>query len=189
MDKREVKSIIESLLFIWGEPLSASDIADVLEFDVKEIDKLIKDMMDTFNYERRGLQIVQINKSYQLTTRSEHYEWISKLCTPKSDKKLSNATLETLSIIAYKQPITRMEIEALRGVKCDRSIRNLLHKNLVKEVGRLDRTGKPIIYGTTDDFLKYFGLTSLDQLPKLEKFNHSQDENEGQIELNIELDD
>jgi len=189
MDKREIKSVIESLLFVWGEPLSVSDIADVLELSRKEIDNVIKEMMGEFNYNRRGLQIIQIRDSYQLTTRSEHYDWISKLCTPKNDKKLSNATLETLSIIAYKQPITRMEVESPRGDKCDKSIRTLLQKELVKEVGRLERTGRPIVYGTTDDFLKYFGLTSLEQLPQLEDLHKVEDDDDGQLELNIEIDD
>lgn len=187
MNKREIKSIIESLLFIWGEPLSVTDIAEVLEIHENEIKIIIQDMIDDFNYNRRGLQIKQVRNSYQLTTRAEHYDWISKLCTPKNDKKLSNAALETMSIIAYKQPITRMEVEALRGVKCDRSINTLLQKELIKEVGRLEKTGRPILYGTTDSFLQYFGLTSLDQLPQLKDL--LDEDGEGQMELKIELDE
>lgn len=168
MDKREIKSIIESLLFIWGEPLSIKDITEILEIDKTKAVDIISDMMDEFNYDRRGIQIVQIRDSYQLSTRPEHFEWISKLCTPKADKGLSNAALETLSIIAYKQPITRMEVEAIRGVKCDKSINTLLQKDLIKEAGRLEKTGRPKLYETTDEFLKYFGLKTIDQLPKLQ---------------------
>ncbi|MTI48166.1 SMC-Scp complex subunit ScpB [Sporosalibacterium faouarense] len=184
MDKREIKSIIEGLLFIWGEPLLASDITEVLDIKENEVHLILKEMMNDFNYNRRGLQIKQTNNSYQLTTRAEHFDWISKLCTPRNDKKLSNAALETLSIIAYKQPITRMEVEALRGVKCDRSINTLVQKELVKEVGRLDKTGRPILYGTTDDFLQYFGLTSLEQLPQLEDFTKLDED--GQLELEFD---
>lgn len=169
MNKREIKAIIESLLYIWGEPLSLKDLSDVLELEKKDVKEMINEMISDFNYNRRGLQIVRINDSYQLTTRPEHYDMICKLCTPRTDKTLSNAALETLSIIAYKQPITRMEVEAIRGVKCIKSINSLLQRELVKEVGRLDKTGKPILYGTTETFLQHFGLTSLDQLPLLEE--------------------
>ncbi len=176
MDQREIKAIIESLLYVWGEPLSLSDIAEVLEMKKSKISDILTEMIADFNFYRRGLQIKQINNKYQLVTRPEHYEWISKLCTPKSNKKLSNAALETLSIIAYKQPITRMEIEAIRGVKCERSIYTLLQKDLIREVGRLDKPGKPILFGTTDEFLKYFGLISIEQLPELKKSTNSDDE-------------
>ncbi|MTI67810.1 MAG: SMC-Scp complex subunit ScpB [Firmicutes bacterium] len=171
MDQREIKSIIESLLFIWGEPLSIKDISKVIQRDKIETEQIIKDMKDDFDYNRRGLQIIQINDSFQLSTRPEHYEWIEKLCLPKNSKTLSNAALETLSIIAYKQPITRVEVESVRGVKCDKSITTLIEKNMVKEVGRLDKTGRPIIYGTTEYFLKYFGLENLEELPKIKELN------------------
>ncbi|WP_026894076.1 SMC-Scp complex subunit ScpB [Clostridiisalibacter paucivorans] len=170
MDNREIKSIIESLLFIWGEPLDINDIKEILKLQKRDIKKLIDEMIDEFNYNRRGVQIIQIEDKYQLATRSEHYEFIKKLCAPKSNKNLSNAALETLAIIAYKQPITRVDIEGIRGVKCDKSINTLMEKELVKEVGRLEKTGKPILYGTTDFFIKYFGLKSLDELPSIEKF-------------------
>ncbi|WP_425448680.1 SMC-Scp complex subunit ScpB [Dethiothermospora halolimnae] len=169
MDKREVKSVIEALLFVWGEPLEIKEISTVLDLDKKYLKEVLDEMINEFNYYRRGIQIIQIDNSYQLSTRSEHFDFISKLCTPKKDKQLSNAALETLSIIAYKQPITRIEVEEIRGVKCDKSISTLIEKNLVKEVGRLDKTGRPKLYGTTDNFLKHFGLTCLDQLPEIKE--------------------
>lgn len=177
MSKREIKAIIESLLYIWGEPLSLKDLSDVLELEKNDVKEMIKEMISDFNYNRRGLQIIRINDSYQLTTRPEHYDMISKLCTPRSDKSLSNAALETLSIIAYKQPITRMEVEAIRGVKCNKSISSLLQRELVKEVGRLEKTGKPKLYGTTETFLQHFGLTTLEQLPQLEELINRNSEN------------
>lgn len=171
MDKQEIKAIIESLLFIWGEPLSLNDICDVLEINKKEISNLMDEMINEYDYKNRGFKIIQINNRYQLSTHTEHFDWIIKLCSPKNNKGLSNAALETLSIIAYKQPITRADIEAIRGVKCDKSLNTLMEKNLIREVGRLEKTGKPILYGTTDYFLKYFGLKILDELPEIKEFN------------------
>lgn len=186
MDKREIKSIIESLLYIWGEPLSINDISEVLNLDKKQCLKITLEMIDEFNYNRRGIQILQINNCFQLSTRPEHYDYIKKLCTPKINKNLSNAALETLSIIAYKQPITRAEIEAIRGVKSDRSISTLVERDLIKEVGRLEKTGKPKLYGTTDDFLKYFGLKTIEELPIVESTDDTQLEFYTENKLKVE---
>ncbi len=166
-DIREIKSIIEGLLFAWGDPLDIKDIAAILDIKEKELEQILKEMIDDFNYNRRGLRIIKFNNSYQIGTRPEHYEWISKLNQNKNKKNLSNASLETLSIIAYKQPIIKSDIEMIRGVRCDRALETLMEKNLVKEVGRLERTGRPILYGTTDEFLRYFGLENLEDLPPL----------------------
>lgn len=165
MDIREIKSIIEALLFTWGDPLNIKDISKILNISERDISFVIKDMMDEFDYNRRGIQIIKIGSSYQLSTRTEHYEWIKGL-NPVIDKKnLSNAALETLSIIAYKQPVIKSDIEHIRGVKSDRVIDTLIQRSLVKELGRLEKIGRPIIYGTTDEFLRAFGLENLDGLP------------------------
>jgi len=167
VDKREIKSIIESLLFVWGDPLSLKDIANVLNIEEKELKTIINEMIDEFDYERRGVKISKIDNGYQLGTRNEHFKWIKKLCVPKENKSLSNAAIETLSIIAYSQPITKTEIESIRGVRCDKAVETLVNKKLIEERGRLDRTGRPIIYGTTSRFLQYFGLKDLKELPPL----------------------
>lgn len=172
MDDREIKAIIESLLFTWGDPLSISDIANILEMKNKEVRKLLDEMISEFEYNRRGIRIVRVKDKYQLSTRPEHYQWISKLTDRKENKGLSNAALETLAIIAYRQPITKSEIESIRGVRCDKAINTLINKNLIKEMGRLERTGRPIIYGTTDEFLRYFGLEDLKDLPGLDELNY-----------------
>lgn len=165
MDIRESKSIIEALLFTWGDPLNIKDISKILNISERDISFIIKDMMDELDYNRRGIQIIKVGNSYQLSTRVEHYEWIKKL-NPINDKKnLSTAALETLSIIAYKQPVIKSDIEHIRGVKSDRVIDTLIQRNLVKELGRLEKTGRPIIYGTTDEFLRAFGLENLNDLP------------------------
>lgn len=171
MDEREIKAIIESLLFIWGDPLSLNDIASILDLSDKEVNRLLDEMIDEFEYNRRGIKIIRIKDKYQLSTRPEHYQWISKLTEKKENKGLSNAALETLAIIAYRQPITKSEIETIRGVKCDKAIETLVNKNLIKEIGRLEKTGRPIIYGTTDEFLRYFGLEDLKDLPELDELN------------------
>lgn len=169
MDLKEKKALIEALLFTWGDPLHIKEIEKILEISQKEIRKLLDEMKEEFDYNRRGLQIIKIENSYQLGTRPEHYEYINKLNPPKRADSLSNAALETLSIIAYKQPVTKLEIEDIRGVKCDKSIQTLLDKEMIREAGRLEKTGKPIIYATTSEFLKAFGFQSLKDLPILEE--------------------
>jgi segregation and condensation protein B len=171
MDKREIKSIIEGLLFTWGDPLELKDLSSVLDLDIKELEVIMKELIDDFDYNRRGLRIIKFNSLYQIGTRPEHYEWIKKLNNKKNTKNLSNASLETLSIIAYKQPIIKSDIENIRGVRSDRAIDTLIDKNLVTELGRLERTGRPILYGTTEEFLKYFGLESISELPQIEEPN------------------
>lgn len=171
MDNREIKSIIEGLLFTWGDPLDIKDISGVLNIEIKVLEPIIKELIDDLDYNRRGLRIIRFNNSYQIGTRPEHFDWIKKLNNNKNTKNLSNAALETLSIIAYRQPIIKSDIEAIRGVRSDRAIETLVERKLVTEVGRLDKTGRPILYGTTEDFLKYFGLQSIEELPAIEEFN------------------
>lgn len=176
MDIREVKSIIEGLLFTWGEPLEIKEIAKVLDIKKDKLEDILKEMIDDFDYNRRGLRIIKIEDKYQLSTRPEHYEYIKKLSYSGVNRNLSNAAMETLSIIAYKQPITKVEIDHIRGVRSDRAINTLLERQMIEEVGRLDRPGKPIIYGTTDVFLRSFGLESLDELPELKNVEATPDE-------------
>ena len=176
MDEREIKAIIEALLFVWGDPLSIKDISKILDIKENQIEEILGKMQDDFNFNRRGIKITRINDKYQLSTRPEHYPWISKLSQQKGSKNLSTAALETLSIVAYKQPITKNEIEEIRGVRCDKAIETLLNRDLVEEKGRLEKTGRPIIYGTTNEFLRYFGLESLEELPELKEFKLSDEE-------------
>lgn len=169
MDIKEIKSIIESLLFIWGDPLEIKDIASILELSEKETENAMQELMDDLDYNMRGIKILKINNTYQFGTRPENYPWIKKLSTPKQNKNLSNASMETLSIIAYRQPIIKSDIEAIRGVKCDKAIETLADRGLIEEVGRLEKVGRPILYGTTDLFLRAFGLETIASLPILEE--------------------
>ncbi len=178
MNSDYLKGIIEEILYIWGEPIDINDLGKII-FDAEksEIRKAINEMVDDRNLKSSGLIIKKYEDKYQFATRADHEKYISNI-VKKSEKNLSNSSLETLSIIAYKQPITRAEIDKIRGVKSQSTIDSLLDKKLIKENGRLDKIGKPIIYVTTDLFLKYFNISNLDQLPKIdEKIDGEIDEN------------
>lgn len=166
--KKTIKSAIESMMFIWGEPISVKEIADVFNVDKKEIYEYCKELQTEYEQEGRGIVIREVNKSFQFVTRKENLDYIETLCTPVKHKKLSQSALEVLAIIAYKQPVTKGEIEAIRGIRCDRVIEGLMKKNLIAEVGRSDAVGRPILYGTTDEFLKQFGFETLKELPGIE---------------------
>lgn len=169
MDKKEKKAIIEALLFTWGDPLNISDISSILEIGKTETENLLNQMIEEYKNDRRGLKIRKIKNMYQIGTNPIYYEWIKLLNKPLGNQNLSSAALETLSIIAYKQPVIKADIEAIRGVKSDSSIYTLLDKGLIEERGRLERIGRPIIYGTTEMFLQHFGLENIDKLPDLKE--------------------
>src|SRR5690554_1425705 len=118
MNKDELKSAIEAILFAWSDPLSIKDLSNILEIETKEIETILKEMIDEFNYNKRGIQIIQMNNHYQMATRPEYHDYLQKLFIPKQNKSLTQAALETLAIIAYNQPITKPEVEDIRGVKC-----------------------------------------------------------------------
>ncbi|MDU5504819.1 MAG: SMC-Scp complex subunit ScpB [Anaerococcus vaginalis] len=168
MNNNYLKGIIEEILYIWGEAIDINDLGKII-FDAEksEIKKALKEMMDERNNKESGLIIKKYENKYQFATRPKHEKYISNI-VKKSEKNLSNSSLETLSIIAYKQPITRAEIDKIRGVKSQSTIDSLLDKKLIRENGRLDKIGKPIIYVTTDLFLKYFNISDLSQLPKID---------------------
>lgn len=168
MEEQQMMAIVEAILFVAGDPVSLKDIAEVLDIDTDTAKKLMGKMMDAYTSQGRGLQLIRINDAYQLVTRPEYGEYIRKFTGASREQSLSRACLETLAIIAYNQPVTKADIEQLRGVKCDHAIAVLLEKNLIREVGRLDAPGKPKLYGTTDLFLRSFGLSSIDDLPPLE---------------------
>jgi segregation and condensation protein B len=167
MDKKEIIGIIEAVLFAAGDPVSLKDLCGILDMEQREVLPLIREMKDWYNYERRGFQLIEAEGHYQFSTRPEYYEYIQKLHSPQRKQGLSQAALETLAIIAYKQPITRAEVDAIRGVQSDTAISTLMEKKLIREVDRLDTIGRPILYGTTIDFLKYFGLSTVKELPDI----------------------
>jgi len=168
MEIKEIESIIEGLLFTAGDTLSLQKISDILEIDKKTLKLILNNMIVNFQNSKRGVIIREINKGYQLCTRIEHYDYIKKLFEPRQKQGLSHAAFETLAIIAYNQPITRAKIEQIRGVNSDSSITRLIERNLIREAGRLDSPGKPLIYEITEEFLRCFGFRSLGDLPRLE---------------------
>ena len=181
MSKKTIKSAIESMMFVWGQPLDIKDIADIFNIDKNEIFQYCKELQEEYEQEGRGIVIREVNKSFQFVTRKENLAYIERLCTPVKHKKLSQSALEVLAIVAYKQPVTKGEIEAVRGIRCDRVIEGLMKKNLVAEVGRSDAVGRPILYGTTDAFLKQFGFESLKELPGIEDIEGVLAEEEGAL--------
>ena len=165
--KKTIKSALESMMFVWGQPLDVKTCADIFSVSSADITECFHELQEEYEQEGRGIVIRQINKSFQFVTRSENIDFIEKLCTPVKIKKLSQAALEVLAIIAYKQPVTKGEIDAIRGIKCDRVIEGLIKKDLIYDMGRSDKIGRPILYGTTDTFLKQFGFRTLKDLPEI----------------------
>ncbi len=164
-------SIIESLLFTSGDPLHINTIASIIEGSIEFTEKLMDDLTKALEEDRsRGVRIINTNSEYQVVTKPANSEHIQKLLKTNIRQSLSRAALETLAIIAYKQPITRVEIEEIRGVKSDRAITTLVEKSLIKEIGKKEVVGRPNLYSTTDEFLKHFNFNNLDQLPSLEDF-------------------
>ncbi|GIM30549.1 segregation and condensation protein B [Clostridium polyendosporum] len=168
--KDTLLSIIESLLFVSGEPLGVKDIAKILECSIEDTEMVLEELKLSYEDSARGIKLITINGMYQLVTKPQNSDFIQKLLKKNTRQSLSQASLESLAIIAYKQPITRIDIDEIRGVKSDSAIQKLVEKNLVKEVGRLDVIGRPIQYGTTDEFLRQFGLQDLKELPSLDLF-------------------
>ncbi|AEH47365.1 SMC-Scp complex subunit ScpB [Parageobacillus thermoglucosidasius] len=186
MEMSEYKAIVEGLLFAAGdEGLSLQQIAAVLEMEEERVRAVIHMLKDEYDKQKRGIQLVELAGVFQLTTRKEHAPYLKKLVESPSSASLSQAALETLAIIAYRQPITRAEIEEIRGVKSDKPIQTLIAKALIKEVGRAEGTGRPILYGTTKEFLDYFGLKTLEELPPLPELQED-DEIEKEADLFFE---
>ena len=178
MSDYNVKSVIESLLFVWGEPLNLKEISNILNIKNTEVIQALTEMSVEYSKDdNRGLVLQQFGDTYQLTTKKQNFNFIQKLMQEETTTRtLSTAALETLSIIAYKQPVTRVEIDIIRGIKSSNIIKTLLERGLIKEVGKLDKPGKPTLYGTTQEFLKHFGLKTLEDLPKIE-INEEEDKN------------
>lgn len=166
--KKTIKSAFESMLFTWGEPLDVKSAADVFNISKQEAMEYFKELQREYEEEGRGIVIRQINQSFQFVTREENADYIRTLCTPVKAKRLSQSALEVLAIVAYKQPVTKGEIEAIRGIRCDRVMEGLMKKELVCEKGRSESVGRPILYGTADTFLKYFGFSSIKELPQID---------------------
>ncbi len=168
MKREELFGILESILFALGSPAEFSKLEEVLEMSCEEVVDLVSDFMKDFNKKSRGMMVIRLENSIQMVSRSEHHPYIAKMLETRAQKGLSQSSLETLSIVAYNQPVTKAMVDAVRGVDSYNSIVRLLERELIEQRGRMDAPGRPMLYGTTSEFLRVFGLESLDELPKLE---------------------
>lgn len=170
MEIEKIKSIIEGILFASGRQVNIKELMISLELPKDDLENTIVSMQEEYKNQNRGIEIIKVDESYQLCTKKELYEYIYPILDKRSKPNLSNAALETLSIIAYNPKITRAEIEAIRGVNVDACIYKLLEYGLIQEAGKADLPGKPMTYITTNEFLKMFGYTSLNDLPELPRY-------------------
>lgn len=168
MSKEELFGILESILFALGSPAEFSKLEEVLELSHEEVVDLVSAFMKDFNQKSRGMKVIRLENSIQMVSKSEHHVYIAKMLETRAQRGLSQSSLETLSIIAYNQPVTKAMVDAVRGVDSYNSIVRLLERELIEQRGRMDAPGRPMLYGTTSEFLRVFGLESLDELPKLE---------------------
>lgn len=185
---KEMEAAIEAVLFAMGNSVSVEKLAAAIEQDEATTYQLVRDMMERYNKKNRGIQIVELDRSFQLCTRPEMYEYLIRVARQPRRYQLTDVLLETLSIIAYKQPITKLEIEKIRGVKCDHAVNKLVEYNLVMEVGRMDAPGRPLLFGTTEEFLRSFGVQSLEELPILAPEQLAEFQMEAEEEVKLKLD-
>lgn len=168
MNLKELEAVVEALLFISGDAVSLASLSKTIEMDKATTKAIVNSLKDKYSAEKRGIQIVEFDGSYQMCTSPKCFEYIRNMYKAGGQRQgLTQALLETLAIIAYKQPITKAQIEEIRGVSAEHAVNKLMEKNLVVEVGRMDCAGKPILFGTSDEFLRYFGLSSTKELPPL----------------------
>ena len=193
MEEKRIMAVIEAVLFAMGDSVELSRLNHVLEIPEKEIREIIAKMNDKYKRQDRGIYIVELEDAVQLCTKPELYEYLIKVAKAPRKYVLSDTLLETLSIIAYKQPVTRLEVEKIRGVSCDHAVNRLLEFNLIQELGRLDAPGRPLLFGTTEELLRTFGVKSLGDLPilnpeQIEDFRKQAEEEAGEApELKVEI--
>lgn len=176
MEIENLKATIEAILFACGREVTVNELVSSLEVNKEDIISIVEDMKQEYEKQNRGIQIIKLNDSYQMCTKKEYYEFIYPILDKRSKPNLSNAALETLSIIAYNPGVTRAEIESIRGVNSDATIYKLLEYNLIEDAGKLDAPGRPTTYKTTLNFLKMFGYSNLEELPELPRYK--MDENQ-----------
>ena len=186
MEIEKIKAIIEGILFSVGRPVEIKELVIALELGEEDIIQILESMKKEFEEQKRGIEIIKINDAYQLCTKKEYFEYIYPIVDKRNKPNLSQAAMETLAIIAYNPKITRAEIESIRGVNSDGTIYKLLEHNLIEDAGKLDAPGRPSTYKTTDEFLRLFGYSSLEELPELPRYKL--DENQ-QIVIDDIIDD
>ena len=168
MTDQKIKSALESLLFVWGEPLEAKAAAELFDITPAEMLRIMRELKAEYDERGGGIRIAEADKAFRLCIDPENNDYITRFVTPVKEKRLSQAALEVLAVIAYKQPVTKSEIDQIRGIRSDRVLEGLTRRGLVEERGRSAAIGRPILYGTTRQFLELFGFESLDGLPEIE---------------------
>lgn len=189
LELKQLQAKIEAILFTMGEAVEIERISAAVGHDENTVRHVIRNMMDSYDDESKGIQIIELDGAFQLCTKATMYETLIKLTHIPQKHVLTDVLLETLSIIAYKQPITKLSIENIRGVKCDHAVNRLIEYKLVCEVGRLDAPGRPIMFGTTEEFLRSFGIKSLEDLPIIhpEKVEDFKLEAEEEVQLKLDI--
>ena len=188
MSVKEYVAAVEAILFAIGDSVSIQDLAKAISVSESDVKKILRELEEKYQRADSGIQLTELENSYQLCTKPELYEYLINITNQPKKHTLTDVMLETLSIIAYKQPVTRSEIETVRGVSCGHSINRLLEYGLIKELGRLDVPGKPILFGTTEEFLRRFGVHSIEELPMLSQDKIAEFKEEASSEMQIKLD-
>ncbi len=188
MDRQKEKAILEAILFTMGESVEVERLATVIEEDKKTTRQLLIEMKAEYEEKECGVTLMELDDSFQMCTKAEMYEYLIKIAKTPRKYVLTDTLLETLSIVAYKQPITRAEIEKIRGVSCDHAVNRLVEFGLIAEVGRMDAPGRPLLFGTTEEFLRSFGVKSLDELPELSTVQIEEFKMQAEQEASLQLD-
>ena len=185
----KLEGVIEAILFTMGESVELNKIAAAIEPDEETTRKILHRMMDKYEAEDRGVRIIELEDAFQMCTKTQMYEYLIRVAKQPKKYVLTDVLLETLSIIAYKQPVTKLEIEKIRGVKSDHAVNKLVEYNLVCEKGRMEAPGKPILFGTTEEFLRRFSIQSVEDLPSLnpEQMESFKEEAEEEIQLKLDI--
>ncbi len=188
MERTKAEAVLEAVLFTMGDTVEIGRLADVIGEDIKTTREILQEMAQRYESEERGITLTQFDNAVQLCTKADMYEYLIKIAKAPRKMVLTDTVLETLSIIAYKQPVTRVEVERVRGVNCDHAINKLLEYDLITELGRLDAPGRPLLFGTTEQFLRCFGVKNLEELPELSPVQLEEFKKQAEEEIQLQLD-
>ena len=188
MERAKAKAVLEAILFTMGDSVSIDSLAAVIEEDAETTKSILEELTQDYSAEDRGIGLTTLDDAVQMCTKGELHEYLIKIAKTPKKFVLTDTLLETLSIIAYKQPVTRLDIEKVRGVSCDHAVNKLLEYDLITEVGRLDAPGRPLLFGTTEQFLRSFGVKSLDDLPELNAVQIEEFKQQAESEVQLQLD-
>ncbi|MCI5622083.1 MAG: SMC-Scp complex subunit ScpB [Lachnospiraceae bacterium] len=189
METTNYEAVVEAILFTMGESVELERIAKALELETAQTKEIITRLQEKYQQENRGIQIIELDGAYQMCTKNEMYEYLIRIAKQPRKRVLTDVLLETLSIIAYKQPITKAEIEKIRGVSSDHAVNKLVEYDLVMELGRLDAPGRPMLFGTTEEFLRSFGVQSIEELPMLnpEQVEEFKQQAEEEVQMKLQV--